>query len=571
MEIPPAKMPSQMSAAGIEINDCELDIVSADGEVRHVLGNARPLRDAQGNPHGSISAFIDITERKKAEEALRFSNLYNRSLIEASLDPLVTIGRDGKIKDVNNATEQVTGYSRNHLTGTDFSDYFTEPEKARKGYQQVFTEGEVRDYPLEIQHKDGHITPVLYNASVYKDEDGKVVGVFAAARDTTELKKAEEALKKEHDNLEKLVEERTKQLEKAYYLLKESENGLAEAQKMAHIGNWEWDIAAERAYWSAEMYRIFRRDSQESPLSYNEYLSYIHPDDRDCFENAAKKAMNGIPCSIDHRIVLPNGEARTVHVQSEVIFDDRSIPVRIKGIIQDITERKETEKALLELEITRKKEIHHRIKNNLQVISSLLDLQAENLSNRKCIKDSDLLNAFKESQNRIMSIALIHEELHEGGGDNTLNFSLYLERLVKNLFQTYRLGSISICLDIDLEENIFFDMDTAVPLGIIVNELVSNSLEHAFPDRNIGEIRIKLFKEEKSGKELSNEEEEPSGKDNRYILIVSDNGVGISEEINLEKSNTLGLQLVNTLVDQLDGEIELKTDAGTEFVIKINV
>jgi PAS domain S-box-containing protein len=535
------------------------------------VNNARPLRNAQGNPRGSISAFIDITERKKAEEALRFSNLYNRSLIEASLDPLVTIGRDGKIKDVNNATEQVTGYSRSELIGTDFSDYFTEPEKARKGYQQVFTEGEVRDYPLEIQHKDGHITPVLYNASVYKDEDGKVVGVFAAARDTTELKKAEEALKKEHDNLEKLVEERTKQLEKAYYLLKESENGLAEAQKMAHIGNWEWDIAAERAYWSAEMYRIFRRDLQESPLSYNEYLSYIHPDDRDCFDNAAKKAMKGKPFGIDHRIVLSNGEVRTVHIRSEVIFNDRSIPVRIKGIIQDITERKETEKALLELEITRKKEIHHRIKNNLQVISSLLDLQAENLSNRKCIKDSDLLNAFKESQNRIMSIALIHEELHEGGGDNTLNFSLYLERLVKNLFQTYRLGNISICLDIDLEENIFFDMDTAVPLGIIVNELVSNSLEHAFPDRNIGEIRIKLFKEEKSGKELSNEEEEPSGKDNRYILIVSDNGVGISEEINLEKSNTLGLQLVNTLVDQLDGEIELKTDAGTEFVIKINV
>ena len=138
VEIPPADMPSQMSAAGIEINDCELDIVSADGKIRHVLGNARPLRDEQGNPRGSVSAFIDITERKKAEEAIRLSNIYNRSLIEASLDPLVTIGPDGKITDVNSATEQVTGYSRNDLIGTDFSDYFTEPEKARTGYQQVF-------------------------------------------------------------------------------------------------------------------------------------------------------------------------------------------------------------------------------------------------------------------------------------------------------------------------------------------------------------------------------------------------------------------------------------------------
>ena len=138
VEIPPEKMPSQLSAAGREIDDFELDIISSDGEIRRVLGNARPLRDEQGNLRGSISAFIDITKRKKAEEALRLSNLYNRSLIEASLDPLVTIGRDGKITDVNGATEKVTGYSRNNLIGTDFSDYFTEPEKALKGYQQVF-------------------------------------------------------------------------------------------------------------------------------------------------------------------------------------------------------------------------------------------------------------------------------------------------------------------------------------------------------------------------------------------------------------------------------------------------
>jgi len=187
-------MPSQMTAAGIEVNNCELDIVSADGKIRHVLGNARSSRDEQGNLCGSISAFIDVTERKKAEEALRLSNLYNRSLIEASLDPLVTIGHDGKITDVNNATEQVTGYSKNDLIGTDFSDYFTEPEKASKDYHQVFMHGEVRNYPIEIRHKDGHITPVLYNASVYKDEAGKVTGIFAAARDITAIKKAEEKI-----------------------------------------------------------------------------------------------------------------------------------------------------------------------------------------------------------------------------------------------------------------------------------------------------------------------------------------------------------------------------------------
>ena len=133
----------------------------------------------------------DIGERKRAEAALRRAADYNRSLIEASLDPLVTIGADGKIADVNAATEAVTGRARAALIGTDFSDYFTRPELAEAGYQRVFREGVVRDYPLEIRHTDGHTTPVLYNASVYRDASGAVVGVFASARDITQLKKAE--------------------------------------------------------------------------------------------------------------------------------------------------------------------------------------------------------------------------------------------------------------------------------------------------------------------------------------------------------------------------------------------
>jgi PAS domain S-box-containing protein len=122
-------------------------------------------------------------------------------LIEASLDPLVTIGHDGKITDVNTSTELVTGCSRDELIGTDFTNYFTEPEKAKKGYQEVFKEGFVSDFALEIRHRNGSITTVLYNASVYKDESGEVIGVFAAARDITERKKAEEILKSKLDEL----------------------------------------------------------------------------------------------------------------------------------------------------------------------------------------------------------------------------------------------------------------------------------------------------------------------------------------------------------------------------------
>jgi PAS domain S-box-containing protein len=136
----------------------------------------------------------DISERLKAEEQLAQAYAYNRNLIEISPDPLVTIGADGKIQDVNQATEVATGYSRDHLIGTSFSSYFTEPHNAEKGYEQVFSEGMVRDYPLKMRHKDGHTTCVLYNAVVYRDEHGEVQGVFAAARDMSWRIKVEQEL-----------------------------------------------------------------------------------------------------------------------------------------------------------------------------------------------------------------------------------------------------------------------------------------------------------------------------------------------------------------------------------------
>ena len=555
VEIQPEDMPSQMANAGIEIDDCELDIVSADGEIRHVLGNARPLRDEQGNLCGSISAFIDISERKKAEKAL----------------------------------------------------------------------------------------------------------------------------KKAHENLEKIVEERTAELEKAYNSLKESEQGLAAAQKMAQIGNWEWDIATDKAYWSEEMYRIFGRDPQELAPPYNEYLNYIHPNDRDYYDNAAKKAVKGNLFDIDYRIVLANGEERIVNLKSEFVINDENIPIKIKGTVQDITENKKAEekiqilasavessddaiitgsldgiitswnkgaeqiygysseeilgknvsilemgnpkgeikqlfekikqkekirhyktlrlkkdgtiinvsitlspvfdvsgklvaisaitrditkitkaeKLLTKIEDARKKEIHHRIKNNLQVISSLLDLQADKFDNPKVIE------AFRESQDRVISMALIHEELYKGERTDTLDFSTYIRELAENLFRTYRYNAKNIHMSMDLEENALFDMDTAVPLGIIINELVSNSLKHAFTADEEGEIRIKLHREDECKRE--------GNKSASFTLTVSDNGVGIPENLDIEDLDSLGIQLITTLVDQLDGKLELKRNNGTEFAIRFTV
>lgn len=167
----------------------EWEYKAPDGRFYHLFDY--PFIDIDGT-RLVLELGIDITDRKRAEEELRLSNSYNRRLIEASLDPLVTIDPAGKISDVNHATEIVTGYSRDELIGNDFSDYFTDPEKASYGYQLVFSEGSVRNYDLEIQHRDGHVTPVLYNATLYKDEKGRTIGVFAAARDMSYLKRIEE-------------------------------------------------------------------------------------------------------------------------------------------------------------------------------------------------------------------------------------------------------------------------------------------------------------------------------------------------------------------------------------------
>jgi PAS domain S-box-containing protein len=185
---------SEKIKCGMRTKHFETLRLKKEGIIINVSITLSPIFDKHGELVDISIIARDITKRKEAEEKIRLSNIYNRSLIEASLDPLVTIGHDGKITDLNEATEQVTGYSREELIGTDFSNYFSEPEKAKKGYQEVFMKKFVSDYALEIQNKNGHITPVLYNASIYKDESENVIGVFAAARDITERKQMEKEL-----------------------------------------------------------------------------------------------------------------------------------------------------------------------------------------------------------------------------------------------------------------------------------------------------------------------------------------------------------------------------------------
>ncbi|MCD1294529.1 hypothetical protein CUJ83_05880 [Methanocella sp. CWC-04] len=172
-------------------------IIAKCGEVKWLDVTSCMIK--YNNRPSILATCFDITDIKRAQERIMEAERYARSLIEANLDALVTIDRSGLITDVNKATEQLTGFSREELIGTDFSRYFTEPEKAVTGYQMVFTRGIVRDYPLEIRNKDRTVTPVSYNASIYRDSNGTIAGVFASARDLTELKKATEEVERAKD------------------------------------------------------------------------------------------------------------------------------------------------------------------------------------------------------------------------------------------------------------------------------------------------------------------------------------------------------------------------------------
>ncbi|MEI6305905.1 MAG: PAS domain S-box protein, partial [Deltaproteobacteria bacterium] len=190
------------------VRDYFLELRHRDGHAIPVLYNASLYRDETGHTIGIFAAARDISKRQEAENKLLEATHYTRSLIEASLDPLVTISPNGMITDVNEATEAATGFSRKELIGTDFSNYFTDPDYARAGYQLVFRDGEVRDYPLELRHKNGQTISVLYNASLYKDQTGKTIGIFAAARDITKRKQIEDTLHEQTLQLEQEIADR---------------------------------------------------------------------------------------------------------------------------------------------------------------------------------------------------------------------------------------------------------------------------------------------------------------------------------------------------------------------------
>ncbi|MFA5268652.1 MAG: PAS domain S-box protein [Methanoregula sp.] len=364
-----------------------------------------PFTDADGT-FMILEMGIDITERKAAESGLKEANSYNRILIEACLDPLVTISADGIISDVNEATIRVTGFTRAELIGTNFSDYFTEPAKAEAGYKIVFLEGSVTDYALEIRHRAGHVTPVLYNASVYRDSAGYVIGVFASARDITERKKAEDTIRKAHDLLDTRVKERTEELVQANARLRieieerrKAENTLRETSQ--YLENLINQANAPIIVWDPEFkITLFNRafehltDWKAAEVIGNP-LEILLP--KGCLGEVMARIRKTITGerweSVEIPILHKNGGIRMVLWNSSSIFgaDGKTI-VSIIAQGQDITDRKKIESeyrhraaeyaklnVALEDEVHQRKESDITLKKTLSLLNASLESTADGI------------------------------------------------------------------------------------------------------------------------------------------------------------------------------------------------
>lgn len=332
--------------------------------------------------------------------------------------------------------------------------------------------------------------------------------------------------------------------------LREGEERLRIALQAGQMGTWEWDITTGQVTWSETLEAIHGIAPGTFPGTYEAYCSDIHPEDRDrVTDTIAKTLAEGSDHWITYRIVLPDDRVRWVEGRGRLFVDDDEMgrPVRMSGVCMDITDRKHAEdqlKASLREKEVLLREVHHRVKNNLQVISSLLSLQAG------FIEDPKGQAMFADCRYRIHSMALIHQSLYQSESMAQIDFGAYLHALARDLFRAYAIDGERIRLAASVD-NIPLTIDTAVPCALLAHELVSNCLKHAFPHEQAGHIWV-MFRRQPDGK---------------LQLQVRDNGVGLPDAVTPDTVESFGLQLVDILREQLRATLELQRRPGTTVTI----
>ncbi|MFW6123602.1 MAG: PAS domain S-box protein [Acidobacteriota bacterium] len=484
-------------------------------EEKPELNNGPFLKEERDLINTFSSLLSSIIERKKTEEALKQSEEKYASVVEKSNDAII-IHHNGIIKFANEAASQYIGIAKNEIIGKVMTD-FVHPED-RETVIQRFEQRKARKevesiYEISLTKKDGSVLPVEINVSLIQHQ-GKPAGLVFL-RDITERKKAEAALKRRESYFRDIFEN--------------ADIGIAYSSLGGKV--LEINKALEEILGVPSQ----KIEGKNIVTLTKEFLTL-------------KNTKQILPIIRD---ILRGKEVRPFEVNyKDKILEIRSTynpeSKRITGLIKDITEQRKAEekikKSLQEKEVLLK-EIHHRVKNNMQVISSLINIQARR------IKDPEAQEMFKAARNRVMSMALVHERLYRSEDLAGIDFSQYIEKMSVHLMSYYRELSQNIELKKEIE-NIFLDVTKAVPLGLITNELLTNSLKHAFTNKEKGEIKIEFFK-----------------KANTYYLSISDNGKEFPKNLDFRKAESMGLDLVNSLVEQIKGNIELHRNKGTTFEI----
>lgn len=473
-----------------------------------------------------IRQFISINEIKKAQEALETNkNLILRReeqlkfVTSNMMDVIAETDENGRLKFLSESAFWLFGYTTEELIGTKLIDYLHPNDK--KTFQETLETsiktnavGRIK-YRLKTKNGD-----YLWLDSIEKPvfSNNKFYRFISSMRDITEQENAKKALIKT-ENTYRTIFENTGTL-----------TMIMDKNLNIQLVNTEF-----------EKFSGYSKDEIESKLNLNEFAEDYGKENLNSFIFIKNK---GNEDHLNKEISLKNREG----IKSYFVFTTETIPNSDKILMSliDISDRKEKEKIIEESLIEKEmmlKEIHHRVKNNLQIISSLLNLQSENVSNEN---DLDL---FIKSRDRVKSMAMIHEKLYQSENLSKINFKDYLYYLSQELLTSYSIRD-RVNLNFDCDD-VYMGVETAVPCGLLVNELITNSMKHAFPYGLKGHINIIL-----------------NDFNGEYELIIHDDGVGFPDDVDYENSNSLGLQIVNNLVNQINGSIELNSNHGTEFKIK---
>jgi PAS domain S-box-containing protein len=504
----------------------EYEFKSMDGTRKFVEVRSGPtIKD--GKPVGITAIARDATERKLAEEKLKANEEKLKLVFNNVSDVIFTFNSDFILTSITPTVETLSGYKPEELEGKpiDDLDFMTTESMANAldSLEKVLA-GEDIGYPeYEFKSKDGtkRMVEVSYTPVFV---DGEFVDMICVARDITERKLAEEKLRESEEMYKSLV------------------MTLPDAVSST-------DLEGNLIYVSPRTLELHGYEYSDELLGESAF-KFIHPDDHEiALKNLQKTLEDGFTRNLEYTMIKKDGSIFTGLLSAALIKDSMGQPKSFIATVRDISERKIVEEQIIESLEEKEvliREIHHRVKNNIQVITSMLNLHTGHVT------DKQYIESIKEIQNRIRTMALIHEKLYKSKDLAHIDTFEYIKDVVNSLFRVYGININMVKPNISVD-NISLNIDLGIPCGLIINELVSNSLKHAFSDGGEGKILIDIKPLDSNGEKIS--------------LTVSDNGSGFPENIDYKNTETLGLQLVNTLVDQLDGTIELNTNGKTEFNI----